>query len=102
EIDEEVRQIIDKSYHTAKRLLTDSRDKLGQIVGTLLEEETIEGEALMTLLTGGPAVVKTPPEGKKAEEAAAGKEGEAAKPPVSPPKPGLAWEAQSRLEPGAQ
>jgi len=39
EIDEEVRQIIDKSYHTAKRLLGESRSKLEQIVATLLEEQ---------------------------------------------------------------
>ncbi len=104
EIDEEVRQIIDKSYHTAKRLLTESRHKLDQIVGTLLEEETIEGEALMALLKAGPEAIPAAaePEGKKGEEAPAPKEEEAAKPAVSPPQPGLAWEAQSRLDPDAK
>ncbi len=103
EIDEEVRQIIDKSYHTAKGLLSESRSKLDQIVATLLEEETIEGEVLTALLTAAPEARPAPqPEGKKAAEAPAPKEGEEPTKPASPPKPGLAWEAQARLEPGAK
>src|SRR3990172_7454975 len=52
EIDEEVRQIIDKAYQTSKRILLDSRGKLDSVVAVLLEEETIEGEALQRLLSG--------------------------------------------------
>jgi cell division protease FtsH len=98
EIDEEVRQIIDRAYTTAKSILSEHRDKLDTIVTTLLEEETIEGESLMAVLegrarkvddtpkTGGdtPGTPETPSEPEK---------------PVSPPKPGLAWESPSRIDP---
>src|SRR5438445_256626 len=73
-IDEEVRHIIDKAYHTAKRLLGENIDKLDSIVGTLLEEETIEGEALKGVLSGAGVPGKThtedemPPTPKESEE----------------------------------
>ena len=102
EIDEEVRQIIDRAYHTAKRLLTEGRGKLDQIVNALLEVETIEGEALTVILEGRKtAEPATPPE-KPETPAPTGEGEEPAAPPVTPPKPGLAWEAQSRLEADSQ
>ena len=99
EIDDEVWQIIDKAYHTAKQLLAGNRVKLDQLVVTLLEDETIEGEALMALLKAGPEVrpVSQTEEKKAGEAPAPGEGGEPVKPPVSPPQPGLAWEAQTRL-----
>ncbi|HEU4758826.1 MAG TPA: ATP-dependent zinc metalloprotease FtsH [Dehalococcoidia bacterium] len=97
EIDEEVRQIIDKAYQTAKRLLTESRAKLDGIVTVLLEEETIEGEALSALLTEGRAAPPVEPADKTPKGTESPAE-EPAKPPVTPPQPGLAWEAQSRLD----
>ncbi len=99
EIDDEVRQILDKAYATSRRVLTENRDTLERIVKVLLEEETIEGEALMKVLSagpgGGPAVKgkEEAPAGEKPIEAAE----EPSKPAVSPPQPGLAWEAQARL-----
>ncbi len=100
EIDEEVRQIIDKAYQTAKKVLNENRQMLDSIVATLLEEETIEGEALSALLTGKKPEPPTP-ETKPEEPSAPHGESEPQK-PVTPPKPGLAWEAQSRSdsEPG--
>ena len=96
QIDEEVRQIIDKAYHTAKRVLTDSRDKLDSIVTVLLEEETIEGEALARVLSGvGPPPEAQPEEGKPATPKEAGEPQK----PVTSPKPGLAWEAPTQLHP---
>jgi cell division protease FtsH len=96
EIDEEVRQIIDKAYHTAKRVLSQNRSKLDAIVATLLEEETIEGEALTAVLTG---TAQPKVEGKAEEPPAAPRQDEEEAPkPVSPPKPGLAWETPSRLD----
>jgi cell division protease FtsH len=95
EIDEEVRQIIDKAYHTAKKLLTDNRDRLNSVVGVLLEQETIEGDPLTALLSGKPQGDSTPdvkPEGPTPKESGESKKG------VTQPKPGLAWEPQSRLE----
>ena len=104
EIDDEVRQIIDQAYQMAKRLLTEGRSKLDQIVATLLEEETIEGDALTALMLEEPKKkASSPPAGgdeAQAEGAPAAQEGdEPTTPPVSPPKPGLAWEAQTHLGP---
>ncbi|MEX1195830.1 MAG: ATP-dependent zinc metalloprotease FtsH [Dehalococcoidia bacterium] len=95
EIDEEVRQIIDKAYHTAKKLLNEHREKVDSIVATLLEHETIEGEILMGVLTGTGAPGKTHTDDEK--PATVDETPEPQK-PVSPPKPGLAWEAPSRLD----
>ena len=95
EIDEEVRQIIDKAYHTAKKLLTDNRDRLNSVVTILLEEETIEGDPLTALLSGKTPDDSTPdvkPEGPAPKQSGEPKKS------VTQPKPGLAWEPQSRLE----
>ena len=98
EIDDEVRKIIEQAYKTASDLLTKHRDKLDQIVRFLLEEETIEGEALQAILKAEPGkeseeLLKAGEKPKKDDAADASPE----KPPVKPPQPGLAWEAQSRL-----
>ena len=99
EIDDEVRKIIEQAYKTASDLLTKHRDKLDQIVRFLLEEETIEGEALQAILKAEPGkeseeLLKAREKPKKDDAADASPE----KPPVKPPQPGLAWEAQSRLD----
>ncbi len=96
EIDEEVRQIIDKAYHTAKKLLSENKDKLDAIVTVLLERETIEGDILMGVLTGTGA-----PGQSIAEEDTPGTEQHTPEPqkPVAPPKPGLAWDAPSNVDP---
>ncbi|HXF52206.1 MAG TPA: hypothetical protein VNM43_11045, partial [Dehalococcoidia bacterium] len=105
EIDEEVRRIIDKAYHTAKKVLTENREKLDQIVEVLLEVETIEGEDLQKLLSTSveewraireqqkagtpPSAPGTPAEAKlPAEESST-------QPQVG--KPGLAWGAQANI-----
>ncbi len=104
EIDEEVRHIIDKAYHTAKQVLTDNRDKLNEVAEHLLEEETIEGDDLTRLLeapvgqapkpsTGGAAPDE--PEQPK-EEPEPAEEAETPKPQVG--KPGLAYGGQSTIK----
>jgi cell division protease FtsH len=99
EIDEEVRQIIDKAYHTAKKTITEHREKLDGIVKALLEEETIEGDNLMAILTG-----KEPPP----KPTDSGTPSDASEPtqeppkPVSPPKPGLAWDTPTNLDHGVE
>ncbi len=97
QIDEEVRRIIDHAYQTAKKVLTENRAKLDQVVRVVLEQETIEGEDLAKLLESPPdeePVTKeeapTPPQPEEPEPEAAAEE---AAPKVS--KPGLAWEAQT-------
>jgi cell division protease FtsH len=102
EIDDEVRRIVDRAYETSRKVLTENRDKLDNMVKVLLEEETVEGEALQAILSAQP--------GKESEELAKAekppKPSETAdespeKPPVQQPQPepGLAWETQSELGP---
>ena len=98
QIDEEVRRIIDHAYQTAKKVLTENRAKLDQVVRVVLEEETIEGEDLVKLLESPPG------EEPVTEEAAAPapQQPEEPQPEVAPEqpvpkvgKPGLAWETQT-------
>ncbi len=49
EIDEEVRNVIEKAYNTAREILTQNKAKLIQIAKRLIVEETIEGKALEEL-----------------------------------------------------
>jgi len=102
EIDDEVRSIVDDAYHLAEKTLQGSRNKLEQLVKVLLEEETIEGEALQAILNAEPGkeseeLIKAE---KKHKAEKATDEGGAEKPSAqTPPQPGLAWEAPSRLGP---
>jgi cell division protease FtsH len=100
EIDEEVRQIIDKAYHSAKKVITEHKDKLDAIVKALLEEETIEGENLTAILTG-----KAPPPKPSADSGTPSDTSEPVQEPqkpVAPPKPGLAWDAPTSIDPGVE
>ena len=106
EIDEEVRHIIDKAYHTAKQVLTEHRAKLDEIVERILIDETIEGDELTRLLAAPvgqappPSTEGEPPKGEpKQEEPKPVEEAEAPRPQVG--KPGLAYGGQStiRLDP---
>ncbi len=51
-IDEEVRAIIQQAYETAKDILTKNKDKLVSIAEKLIEQETLEGEALEAAFEG--------------------------------------------------
>jgi cell division protease FtsH len=102
EIDDEVRRIVDRAYETSRKVLTENRDKLEDVVKVLLEEETIEGEALQAILnaeTGKESEELVKAEKPPTTPETTGKGTE--KPPVQQPKPepGLAWETQSRLDP---
>ncbi|WP_319779693.1 ATP-dependent zinc metalloprotease FtsH [Maridesulfovibrio sp.] len=52
-IDSEVRRIIDTAYETANRLLSDNEKSLHAVSAALLERETIDGNDLDILMTGG-------------------------------------------------
>jgi cell division protease FtsH len=56
-IDREVRNIVDRCYHRAEKLLSANKEKLDLIVEALLERETLKGEELLELLNTG----KLPP-----------------------------------------
>jgi cell division protease FtsH len=102
EIDDEVRRIIDKAYHTAKQVLTEHRGKLEEVVARIKEEETIEGDDLTGLLEApvGQAPKRAeppapePPKGETPEPAEA--EPEVTKPQIG--KPGLAYGSQTTIQ----
>ena len=50
EIDDEIRKIIDQSYATVKTVLTEKKEILERVARTLLEKESIDGEALRKIL----------------------------------------------------
>jgi cell division protease FtsH len=49
EIDREVNKLIDEGYSTAKKILSENKDKLVKIATILLEKETLEGDELEKL-----------------------------------------------------
>jgi cell division protease FtsH len=95
EIDEEVRQIIDHAYQTARKVLHDNRAKLDQLVRVLLERETLEGEELIAVLNASPDEEPLPPT-PPAPPRQAREPGQVEAPPqpkpIMQPKPGLAFE----------
>jgi cell division protease FtsH len=101
EIDEEVRRLIDKGYHTAKQVLTEHRDKLEEVVQTILEQETIEGDDLKNLLEApvGQTPKREPPappaQPKQEEQPAPAEQPETSAPQLG--KPGLAYGSQTSI-----
>ena len=53
EIDNEIRDIVDEAYETARRLLTEHMDKLHAVANVLIEREKISGDEFRTLMEGG-------------------------------------------------
>ncbi len=53
EIDNEIRDIVDEAYETARRLLTDHMTELHKIANVLMEREKISGDEFRTLMEGG-------------------------------------------------
>ncbi|WP_291327719.1 ATP-dependent zinc metalloprotease FtsH [Desulfovibrio sp. UCD-KL4C] len=52
-IDSEVRRIIDTAHEQAKTLLSENKDSLHKLAAALLERETISGDEIDTLISGG-------------------------------------------------
>ncbi|MBN2841358.1 MAG: cell division protein FtsH, partial [Coriobacteriia bacterium] len=52
EIDKEVRRLIDESYDTAHRILTERREQLDLMADVLVERETVDKDELEALLEG--------------------------------------------------
>lgn len=49
-IDSEIKRIIDEAYQSAKKILTDNRDKLEMLAKRLIERETLEGNEVRAML----------------------------------------------------
>ena len=58
-IDQEVKKIIDDGYQRAEQLLVENKGKLAEIVGVLLERETLEREEFEVLIYGKKAAKDT-------------------------------------------
>jgi len=50
EIDNEIKEIVEKSYVSVKTMLNDKRELLGKVAQTLLQKEVLEGEELRRLI----------------------------------------------------
>ena len=93
EIDEEVRRIVHEAHETAKRVLTENRDKLDAIARHLIEVETLDAAqfaAFFEEATDEEASVLPgkPPAAREVHERAAGLERERRSPKLdSPPRP---------------
>ena len=87
EIDNEIRDIVDESYETARRILTEHMDQLHTVAAVLMEREKISGEEFKTLMEGG----KLPPfdlgSGKTARPTPARPQPAPAADPDEPPAP---------------
>ena len=61
-IDQEVERLLSDRQAVVRRLLTESRDRLDRLAITLLKEETVGEEQLLSILGPRPAVQKSPTE----------------------------------------
>jgi cell division protease FtsH len=82
EIDGEIKDIIDRAYAKARRLLTENVEELHRLARGLLEHETLSGDEIRTVLRGEPVIRKVvddpAPESRRASVPTAGR-------PASPP-----------------
>ena len=70
EIDNEIRDIVDEAYETARRILTEHMAELHKVSAVLMEREKISGEEFKTLMEGGTLPPYDLANGKTAEPAA--------------------------------
>jgi cell division protease FtsH len=85
EIDSEIKDIIDRAYAKARRLLTENVEELHRLARGLLEHETLSGDEIRTVLRGEPVIRKVvdepAPESRRASVPTSGRS--AAAPPPS-------------------
>ncbi len=58
EIDGEIKEMIDRAYAKAKRILTENVEELHRLARGLLEYETLSGDEIRTILRGEPVIRK--------------------------------------------
>ncbi|HEY8288778.1 MAG TPA: ATP-dependent zinc metalloprotease FtsH, partial [Acetobacteraceae bacterium] len=85
EIDAEIKDIIDRAYSKARRLLTENVEELHRLARGLLEHETLSGDEIRTVLRGEPVIRKVvdepAPENRRASVPTTGR-------PAAPPQAG--------------
>lgn len=98
EIDNEIRDIVDEGYETARRILSEHMDKLHAVAKVLMEREKISGEEFGTLMEGG----TLPPAAPKPAEIPAAETQPTAEPEAEPQTPAATPEPpQSEPQPPA-
>ena len=84
EIDAEIKDIIDRAYAKARRILTENIEELHRLARGLLEHETLSGDEIRTVLRGEPVIRKVvdepAPESRRASVPTAGR-------PATPSQP---------------
>ena len=100
QIDEELREIIDRARDRARTILRRNREQLELLATRLMDTETLEGDELRAILAwqpGDPEPERTPepPPEPTPPAAPPEPEGDAEREPLLPPKPGLAWGGSS-------
>jgi cell division protease FtsH len=89
EIDAEIKDIIDKAYAKARRILTENIEELHRLARGLLEHETLSGDEIRTVLRGEPVIRKVvdepAPENRRASVPNTGRP--APQPPAGGPAP---------------
>ena len=105
QIDEELREIIDRARDRARTILRRNREQLDLLATRLLEVETLEGDDLRAILAWQPGdAVPQPtppppaPEPTPPPSASGGEPSEDLE-PLMPPKPGLAWGGNQNSSP---
>ena len=77
EIDGEIKDIIDRAYAKARRILTENIEELHRLARGLLEHETLSGDEIRTVLRGEPVIRKVvdepAPESRRASVPNAGR-----------------------------
>jgi cell division protease FtsH len=95
EIDGEIKDIIDRAYAKARRILTENVEELHRLARGLLEHETLSGDEIRTVLRGEVVIRKVvdepAPENRRASVPTSGRPASPAPPaggPAPQPQPG--------------
>ncbi len=103
QIDDEIRELIDRAQDRARSILTENRERLEYLARHLMEHETLEPDQLREIFAwepGTPEPVSTtpkaPPRSEPPSTPSSSGDGESRdREPVMPPKPGLIWGGDS-------
>lgn len=88
EIDDEIREMLDEAFESAREILTADMDKLHKVAAALLEREKLTGEQFKIIMEGGELPPLPPSDDEKDTPAAAEKaEEEAVKEPLPEQQP---------------
>jgi len=79
----EIRRVIDASYASARKILTDNREKLDVMAAALMKYETIDEEQLKDIMAG--RVPRPPADWDETGAAAGGQGGPKPEPVIGPP-----------------